>query len=101
MRRVVAELVMALTGPGAVIVFEDVHWIDEASRGLADALGPVLGTELAFVTTRRAVGWSPSRVATIGLAAIDGEFADQLLLRELPPSAASDATLAKLRAFAE
>src|SRR4051794_20808038 len=46
LRQAVAGLIVALTGPRSVIVFEDVHWIDEASRGLVDALGALLGPEL-------------------------------------------------------
>ncbi len=100
LRLAVAELVLALAGPGAVIVFEDVHWIDEASRLLVDVLVGMLGTHLSLIVTRRPQGWSPESVTTIELSAIDSEFADQLLLRELPPSAASDATLSRLRASA-
>jgi len=101
LHHVVAEFVVELTGAGSVIVFEDVHWIDEASRGLVDALASLLGHEIAFITTRRPQGWSPSPVTTITLDAIDNEFADQLLLDVLPASAASDAALARLRASAE
>ncbi|MEP7203035.1 MAG: adenylate/guanylate cyclase domain-containing protein [Ilumatobacteraceae bacterium] len=100
-RLAVAELVLVLTGPDSVIVFEDVHWIDEASRALVDVLGGLLGSHTAFVLTRRPEGWSPSPVTTIQLAPIDSEYADELLLRELPASAASDATLARLRESAE
>ncbi len=96
----VAELVVAFTGPGSVIVFEDVHWVDEASRALVEVLSGMLGPHLSVVLTRRPEGWSPSPITTIDLAAIDSDFADQLLLRELPPSAASDATLARLRSSA-
>src|SRR6185436_19233413 len=91
LRLAVAELVLALAGPGAVIVFEDVHWIDEASRALVDVLVGMLGTHLSLIVTRRPQGWSPPSATTIQLSAIDSEFADELLLRELPPSAASDA----------
>jgi predicted ATPase len=100
LRLAVAELVLALTGHGAVIVFEDVHWIDEASRALVEVLIGMLGNQLCLVVTRRPEGWSPTPATTIELSAIDSEFADQLLLRELPPSAASDATLSRLRASA-
>ncbi len=101
LRAAVAELVLALTGAGSVIVFEDVHWIDEASRGVVELLCALPSPEVALVLTRRPEGWSPSEVTMIELTAIDSEFADQLLLRELPPSAASDATLARLRESAE
>ncbi len=100
LRLAVAELVLALAGPGAVIVFEDVHWIDEASRALVDVLIGLMGTHLSLIVTRRTEGWSPASATTIELSAIDSEFADQLLLRELPASAASDATLSRLRASA-
>ena len=101
LRAAVAELVLAITGPGSVIVFEDVHWIDEASRGVVELLCALPSPEVALVLTRRPEGWSPSEATKIELTAIDSEFADQLLLRELPPSAASDATLARLRESAE
>ncbi len=97
LRLVVSELIVALAGRDSVIVFEDIHWIDEASRALAEVLVGMLDPPMAIVVTRRPEGWSPSPVTTIELAAIDSEFADQLLLRELPPSVASDATLSKLR----
>ncbi|MEO7372247.1 MAG: AAA family ATPase, partial [Ilumatobacteraceae bacterium] len=97
LRLAVAELVVALTGPGSVIVFEDLHWVDEASRALLEVLGGMLVDGIALVVTRRPQGWSPAPVTTIELSAISGEQADQLLLRELPPSAASDATLTRLK----
>ena len=100
LRVAVAELVLAIAGTGAVIVFEDVHWIDEASRALVEALSGMLGSQLALIVTRRPQGWTPTAATTIELTPIDSEFADQLLLRELPPSASSDATLSKLRASA-
>ena len=93
----VAELIVALAEPGAVIAFEDLHWIDEASRALLEVLIGMRADQLSLVLTRRPEGWSPSTVTTIELTAIDSEFADELLLRELPASAASDATLARLR----
>ena len=52
LRLAVAELVLALAGPGAVIVFEDVHWIDEASRALVDMLIGMLGHQLCLVVLR-------------------------------------------------
>ncbi|MEO8268057.1 MAG: AAA family ATPase [Ilumatobacteraceae bacterium] len=97
LRVAVAELILGLAEPGSVIVFEDLHWIDEASRALLEVLIGMLSNRLSLVLTRRPEGWSPSEVITIELAAIDSEFADQLLLRELPARAASDATLARLR----
>ena len=97
LRVAVAELIVALGESGSVIAFEDLHWIDEASRALLEVLIGLRTTQLSLVLTRRPEGWSPSPVTTIELAAIDSEFADQLLLRELPASAASDATLARLR----
>ncbi|MEY2415020.1 MAG: hypothetical protein QOH53_354, partial [Ilumatobacteraceae bacterium] len=101
LRAAVGELVVAITGPGSVIVFEDVHWIDEASRDLLDMICAMPTHGLSLVLTRRPQGWSPSAATTIELTAISKEFADQLLLRELPPSAASDATLIRLRESAE
>ena len=80
LRSAVAELIVALVGPGSVIVFEDVHWIDESSRALAEALITVLGDEMTLVLTRRPEGWSPSPVTTIELTAIDARAAEQLLL---------------------
>ena len=97
LRVAVAELIVALAEPGCVIAFEDLHWIDEASRALLEVLIGMRADQLSLVLTRRPEGWAPSPVTTIELAAIDSEFADQLLLRELPASAASDATLARLR----
>ena len=101
LRAAVGELVVAITGTASVVVFEDVHWIDEASRALLEVICAMSTHELSLVLTRRPGGWSPSPVTTIELTAIGGEFADQLLLRELPASAASDATLARLRDSAE
>ncbi len=100
LRLAVTELILALVGQGSVLVFEDVHWIDEASRALFEVLTGMLGPQMSVVLTRRPEGWSPSQVTTIELAAIDSEFADQLLLRELPASVASDATLSRLRTSA-
>ena len=101
LRAAVAELVVAITGHRSVVVFEDVHWIDEASRALLDMICAMPTREVSLILTRRPEGWSPSLVTTIELTAIGNEFADALLLRELPPSAASDATLARLRESAE
>ena len=38
LRSAAVELIVALVGRGSVIVFEDVHWIDESSRALTEAL---------------------------------------------------------------
>ncbi len=100
LRVIVAELVLALAGDGSVIVLEDVHWIDEASKALVGVLSGMLGPRNALVLTRRPGGWSPSSVTTIDISAIDNDFADQLLLRELPAASASDATLSRLRSSA-
>jgi class 3 adenylate cyclase/tetratricopeptide (TPR) repeat protein len=100
LRSAVADLLLAVAGYDTVIVFEDVHWIDDASRAVLEVLVRVLAGHTAMVLTRRPGGWCPSSVTTIELAPITGEFADQLLLRELPARAASDATLSRLRTAA-
>jgi class 3 adenylate cyclase/tetratricopeptide (TPR) repeat protein len=97
---VAADLLLTVAGHGAVIVFEDVHWLDDASRALLEVLTRVLAEHAAIVVTRRPGGWSPPSVTTIELAPISGDFADQVLLRELPAHAASDATLSRLRGAA-
>jgi class 3 adenylate cyclase/tetratricopeptide (TPR) repeat protein len=99
LRAATAELIVAFAA-GEVIVFEDVHWIDEASRALVDVLGTMMGARLSLVLTRRPEGWAPSPVTRIALTPIDSAFADELLLRELPSRVASDAMLSKLRASA-
>ena len=96
LRLTVAELI-ATTMPAAVIVIEDVHWLDEASRSLLDVVARTPAPHLAVVATRRPDGWEPPATVTIDLAPLDDEVAEQLLLRELPASNASDATLGRLR----
>jgi class 3 adenylate cyclase/tetratricopeptide (TPR) repeat protein len=100
LRIAAADLLLAVAGHDAVIVFEDVHWIDDASRALLEVLTRVLAKHAATVVTRRPGGWSPPSVTTIDLAPISGDFANQVLLRELPARAASDATLSRLRGAA-
>ena len=93
----VATLVLAMAGPAGVIVIEDVHWLDEASRAIVEVVGRTLGDGAALVVTRRTDGWSPDGATTIELHAIDAAYADALLLHEIPANLASDATLARLR----
>ena len=50
--------------------------------------------------TRRPGGWCPPPTTTIELTPIDDRFAEELLLRELPARAASDAVLSRLRSAA-
>ena len=97
---VTAELIVAFAGDDSVILVEDSHWIDEASRGLLDLLCRMPDRRAAMVLTRRPDGWVPASATTIELEPIDDEAAEQLLLSELPASAASDATLTRLRSSA-
>ncbi len=97
LRTTVAELIATMTMPAAAIVIEDVHWLDEASRSLLDVVARTPAPHLSVVVTRRPDGWEPPATVTIDLAPLDDEVAEQLLLRELPASNASDATLDRLR----
>ncbi len=94
---VTAEFVVTVAGRGGVIVIEDVHWIDDASRLVLESLCAIPEREVAVVFTRRPDGSVPSPTTTIELRPIDDEDANQLLINELPALAASDATLARLR----
>src|SRR6185295_16426690 len=100
LRMAVAELVLAISGPQSVVVFEDLHWIDEASKAVVELLIGMLDPRSSLVVTRRPEGWSPPSATTIQLSAIENEYADELFLRELPAQIASDATLARLRSSA-
>lgn len=95
-----AELVVAIAGRSGVIVFEDVHWIDEASRQVLESLCAMPDRGVALVLTRRPDGSVPAPTVTIELQPIDDEQANRLLLHELPALAASDATLERLRTSA-
>lgn len=97
MEAVTAAFVLRLVGPGGVVVIDDVHWLDESSRRLIDVMCRSADRSAAIVTTRRPGTWAPPDAVTVELSAIDDGAADQLLLDNLPPSAASDATLARLR----
>lgn len=94
---VTAELVVAIAGRNGVIVIEDVHWIDDASRLVLESLCAMPERGVALVLTRRHDGSVPSPTTTIELQPIDDEHAKQLLINELPALAASDATLSRLR----
>jgi class 3 adenylate cyclase/tetratricopeptide (TPR) repeat protein len=97
MHQAMAELVVAVAGVGGVLVIEDVHWLDEASRAILEVVARTLAGGETLVVTRRPDGWSPAGATTIELTAIDASFADELLLHEIPATLASDATLARLR----
>ncbi len=97
LHQAVAELVLAVAGVGGVIVIEDVHWLDEASKSIVEVVARTLAGDETLVVTRRPDGWSPDGATSIELVAIDATFADELLLREIPAKLASDATLARLR----
>ena len=97
MHQAMAELVVAAAGVGGVTVIEDVHWLDEASRAIAEVVARTVAGGETLLVTRRPDGWSPAGATTIELTAIDATFADELLLREIPANLASDATLARLR----
>jgi class 3 adenylate cyclase/tetratricopeptide (TPR) repeat protein len=97
---VTAELIAAIAGADGVVVLEDLHWIDDSSRALLEALCSWPDRGAAVIVTRRPDGIAPPATLTVRLAPLDDEQADRLLLRELPALAASDATLARLRASA-
>ena len=100
LRSATAELVVAAAGTGGVIVVEDVHWIDDASRAILETLCALPDRRVAVILTRRPDGSVPETATTIELRPIHDDDADQLLLRVLPSLAASDAALARLRASA-
>lgn len=93
----VADLIARMTAPAAVVVVEDVHWLDEASQALLEVVIRTPAPHLGVVMTRRPGGWEPPAAVTIDLAPVDDAVAEQLLLHELPSSVASDATLARLK----
>jgi class 3 adenylate cyclase/tetratricopeptide (TPR) repeat protein len=92
---VVAELlVVAATG---TLVVEDAHRLDEGSRGVLEhLLRSADRPRVAVVITRRPGGWEPPVDTSIALDPLDADEARQLLLDELPPELASDATLDRL-----
>lgn len=97
-RIAVAELVLAIAGPDAVLLIEDADWLDDASGALVSAIARLLGERAALVLVRRAnlpTGFEGRVVIEVG--PIAAASADELVLRELPPNLASDATLARLR----
>lgn len=101
MQAAVADLLVAIARPSGVIVVEDAHWLDDGSRGLVDVVARVRPPPVAIVLTRRpgsAVGTSDA--TQIELTPIDDANAADLLLHELPPRLASDATLTRLKATA-
>jgi class 3 adenylate cyclase/tetratricopeptide (TPR) repeat protein len=100
LRTAVVELIAAATRAGAVVVLEDVHWLDEASRGVLEVLARNCPPHLAIVLTQRPGAWQAPAGTTIELAPIDDAVAEQLLIEQLPATAASDATLARLKATA-
>ena len=97
LRAVVADLIVQTGAIGAVLVLEDVHWLDEPSQALLEVVCRMPAPRPCIVMTRRPGGWDPPADVVIELAPIDDTFAEQLLLSELPASAASDATLARLK----
>ena len=99
-RTATAELIATIAGDDSVVVVEDIHWIDEASRLLLESLCAAPDRRAAVVLTRRPGATSMPVSSTIELEALDDEHANRLLLSELPALAASDATLATLRTSA-
>jgi class 3 adenylate cyclase/tetratricopeptide (TPR) repeat protein len=97
MRSVVADLIAAVAKPTCVIVIEDGHWLDESSRALVDVLARTCPPNLSLVLTRRASTWMPPARVSIDLQPIADSPSDDILLRELPASVASDATLTRLK----
>jgi tetratricopeptide (TPR) repeat protein len=96
----IVELLAAVARFGAVVVIEDVHWLDEASRGVLDVLARTCPPSLTVVMTQRPGGWQAPAASSVELAPIDDTVAEQLLIAQLPTSAASDATLAALKSTA-
>ena len=100
LRIAVADLLAAIAADDTVIVVRgpplDRRCITSASGGVQ----PGAATSAALVLDATAEGWCPSPATSIELAPIDDEFAEDLLLRELPAGAASDATLTRLRSAA-
>ena len=96
----VVELLAVATSPGAVVVIEDVHWLDEGSRGLLEVLARNCPPHLAVVVTQREGGWQAPAATTVELMPIDDAVAEQLLLDQLPSATASDATLERLKSSA-
>ena len=86
---VVADLIAVATSRRAVVVIEDVHWLDEGSRALLEVLARNCPPHLAVVVTQRAGGWQAPAATTVELVPIDDAVAEQLLLDQLhrlPPA---------------
>ncbi len=96
----VVELLADATNPSAVVVIEDVHWLDEGSCGLLEALARNCPPHLAVVVTQRPGGWQAPAATSVELFPIDDAVAEQLLLDQLPSAVASDATLERLKTTA-
>ena len=100
LRLAVGEVVVAAAGSGAVIVVEDSHWLDDASRALVAILGRLLGPSGCLLLTRRPDGAAHPEATVLEIGPIAGASADALVLRELPERLASDGALARLRTAA-
>ena len=77
------ELIAAGTA-GDVIVIEDVHWVDEASRALADVLSRSARSATAHRDHPASGRTAAACDATIDLQPITDGDAERLLLGELP-----------------
>jgi class 3 adenylate cyclase/tetratricopeptide (TPR) repeat protein len=94
---VLAQLVNALLERPAVLLLEDWHWFDDASRGVIRSLTSGLHPGVAVISTSRSpVDWGAGSVV-VRLDGLDPAAADDLLLSVLPDTRASDATLQQLR----
>jgi class 3 adenylate cyclase/tetratricopeptide (TPR) repeat protein len=100
LRLAVGEVVVAVAGSGAVIVVEDSHWLDDASRALVATLGRLLGPSGCLLLTRRPDGLPHPDATVLEIGPIAGASADALVLRELPDRLASDGALTRLRTAA-
>jgi class 3 adenylate cyclase/tetratricopeptide (TPR) repeat protein len=100
LRSVTAEIVVAIAGRGAVLVVEDLQWLDDASRLVLESICAIPDREIALVLTRRPDGIAPSATTIVELQPISDTDATELLLGELPALAASDAMLSRLRGSA-
>jgi hypothetical protein len=90
LRLAVGEVVVAVAGSGAVIVTEDSHWLDDASRALVATLGRLLGPNGCLLLTRRPDGAAHPEATVLEIGPIAGASADALVLRELPDRLVSD-----------
>lgn len=95
-RLAVAELVSAtVAGRPTVLVVDDVHWLDEASRALVATIARTQ-PDTAVVLTARPGGWLPPADVTVDLPPVPPHEAERLLIQALPGRLAADATLARL-----